>query len=58
MSGLEAGTSVAALQTLLEDKTGVASVRQEVLSGFPPKLLQVWCCVSLVVVQRISQARG
>ncbi|GBF96418.1 ubiquitin thioesterase [Raphidocelis subcapitata] len=39
LSGLGGDTTVAALQALLADKTGVPAERQEVLSGFPPKPL-------------------
>ena len=40
-SGVEPTTTVAAFQALLADRLGVPIACQELLAGFPPKLIQV-----------------
>jgi len=40
-SGIDGGMSVLDFCALLSTKTGVAPEQQELLAGFPPKLLQV-----------------
>ena len=44
LGGLDAGTSVADLQKMLEHQLGVPASRQELLAGFPPKPLEVCLC--------------
>ena len=48
LGGLDAKTSVADLQAMLEQQLGVPAARQELLGGFPPKLLEVCDCVLCV----------
>ena len=40
-AGLDPAASLASLQASVAEKSGVAVARQELLSGFPPKPLQV-----------------
>ena len=41
LTGVNPDISLQEFQLLLQEKTGVSAARQELLSGFPPKPLQV-----------------
>jgi hypothetical protein len=56
LGGLSGETTVAGLQALLEERTGVPAARQEVLSGFPPKALKVCCKGRLHTVHAATRA--
>ena len=47
LSGLSPGMTLRDWQQLLQDKTGVPVQRQEILTGFPPAVLQVRHCHSI-----------
>ena len=42
LAGLDPEMTVAAFQELLASRLSVPAVYQELLAGFPPKLVQVW----------------
>ena len=53
-AGLSGETSLLDFQALLGDRTGVPAAAQELLSGFPPRPVQVLLAVVLCTSQMVE----